>query len=425
MKSRILYLALADARGHLMRAHVLRGVLAPRGVDLDVVTTSREGSAFLASLGTPSSILSEHFRVVFEGCHDMSRDKTDRCVRDYCLDPRRALRDVARLREMARGADLVVDDSLHPALLLAPLLPGNRMRVVHLFGENIWAAAAGNFEGRGAGVMETIYPRALRQMRDAAFACIMHTSKPHEPPPTDRTYVAPPIIAAPSRDAREVRASLALGPGQRLAAVYLNPHFENPRVAAAIEAALGAHGYRMFAVGEGYAGRPGWIASDADLASVVAAADVYISGAGMGALAQSRAFGTPLVALLGNQPEQLDNARDARTTHGAFASVMLGTTNLEAELGQAILRLRSVRGTRSNVRAIHGHWTAIFLDLIDRARKEDRHERLVLFPRPGDEQPARRRSARDHRAGRFDPPAHAPTRADLAACSIEGARRHA
>ena len=36
----ILWLAAAAARGHLMRAHVLRAALARRGVSVDVVTTS-------------------------------------------------------------------------------------------------------------------------------------------------------------------------------------------------------------------------------------------------------------------------------------------------------------------------------------------------------------------------------------------------
>jgi hypothetical protein len=419
MTARILYLALADARGHLMRAHLLRGLLAAHDVDVDVVTTSREGQAFLESLGTPSLVLSEHFRVVFEGCHDMSREKTDRCVRDYCLDPRRALRDVARLRELSCGADLVVDDSLHPALLMAPLLPGNRMRVVHLFGANIWQAAEQNFAGRGAPLLEALYPQALRRMRNAGFACIIHTHQPL--PASDRTYVVPPIIGTPTRDARAVRSALALGAGERLAAVYLNPHFADPAVASAIEQVLRTHGYRMSAVGEGYAQRPGWVASDADFASVVAAADLYISGAGMGALAQSRVFGTPLVALLGNQPEQLANAR---ATHGAFAAVKLGSNTFAADLREAIAGLRSVRGTRSSVDTVHDQWVRIFFDLIDRARKENPDDRTHVFPRRGDEQPEWRRSVlrRPRRPGTAS---HPSPRTGLAARSFEGARRHA
>src|SRR5262245_51942980 len=143
---RILYLALADARGHLMRAHLVRGLLSAHGIEVDIVTTGRAGQRFLAKLGTPSRLLSEHFRVAFEGCHDMSRAKTDACVLRYYLDPRRGLTDLIRITRWARGVELVVCDSLHPALLVAPWV--TRLRVVHVFGENIWAATLENFSGR-------------------------------------------------------------------------------------------------------------------------------------------------------------------------------------------------------------------------------------------------------------------------------------
>ena len=48
--ARILYLAVADARGHLMRAHLVRRLLAPVGHRVDVVTTSEEGQRFLDRL---------------------------------------------------------------------------------------------------------------------------------------------------------------------------------------------------------------------------------------------------------------------------------------------------------------------------------------------------------------------------------------
>ena len=37
--SRLLYLALADARGHLMRAHLLSRALGEAGIAVDIVTT--------------------------------------------------------------------------------------------------------------------------------------------------------------------------------------------------------------------------------------------------------------------------------------------------------------------------------------------------------------------------------------------------
>jgi hypothetical protein len=392
-RPRIVYLALADARGHLMRAHLVRGLCAARGIDVDVVTTSREGQAFLAGLGTPSAVLSEHFAVAFSGCHDMARAATDACVLRYYLDPTRGLRDLVVMLRMARGARFVVCDSLHPVLLVAPLV--SRMKVVHVFGDNIWRAAHDNFTGRAPAWFDRLYKTALRRMRDASFACIVHTIDPATARLAGDAIVLPPILPSPARTPSEVRASLGLGPRDRLAAVYLNPHFDDPAVAAALEHALALRGFRTVAVGEGYAGRPGWAAQDADLASVVRAADVFVSGAGMGALAQARVFGTPLVALLGDQPEQRSNAAALSRARAPFAAVELGAPDLAAALGRAIdlvshTHLRALGGSAEDV---HAAWARAFTDLVTFSEQGAvREESLVhRFARPRDQQPARRR----------------------------------
>ena len=51
MKPRILYLATADARGHLMRAQLLSRALIERGAEVRVLTTSDEGATFLGEFG--------------------------------------------------------------------------------------------------------------------------------------------------------------------------------------------------------------------------------------------------------------------------------------------------------------------------------------------------------------------------------------
>ncbi len=381
-----------------MRAHLVRGLCAARGVDVDVVTTSREGQAFLAAMGTPSALLSEHFAVAFEGCHDMDAARTDARVLRYYLDPRRGLRDLRTILAMARGARFVVCDSLHPALLVAPLV--THLRVVHVFGDNIWRAAHGNFEGRAPAWFDRIYKRALGRMRDASFACIVHTIEPRRFAGTG-VRALPPILPSPARSPAEVRASLGLGPHALLAAAYLNPHFKDPRVAGALEAALARRGYRAVLVGEGYAGRPGWRAADPDFASVVRAADLFVSGAGMGALAQARVFGTPLVALLGRQPEQQENAAALARTRAAFASVPLASPDLGLVLDEAIATATRPRAGHPPLRVlggtaalVHDAWASTFLDLVTLTeqgahREEPRRQGIA---RPRDQQPARRRA---------------------------------
>src|SRR5262245_60205427 len=103
-----------------MRAHLLSGALGEEGITVAIVTNSHDGMRFLSSMGHASRLLSEHFLVEFGDRHDMSRRRTDARVLNYLLLPWRALGDLRRLAVLARGADLVVNDSLHPALLLAP-----------------------------------------------------------------------------------------------------------------------------------------------------------------------------------------------------------------------------------------------------------------------------------------------------------------
>ena len=42
-RARIVWLAVAEGRGHLMRAQLAKSLLAPAGVDVDCVTTSDAG----------------------------------------------------------------------------------------------------------------------------------------------------------------------------------------------------------------------------------------------------------------------------------------------------------------------------------------------------------------------------------------------
>jgi hypothetical protein len=113
-------------------------------------------------------------------------------------------------------------------------------------------------------------------------------------------------VPAP-RDREQVRAAYGIAPGARLAVVYLNPYFHDPALADAIDRELAAAGYAVHAVGEGYAQRPGWRARDAGLAELAAAADVFVSAAGSGAIALARGAGVPMIALATDQPEQRKN----------------------------------------------------------------------------------------------------------------------
>ena len=383
---RLLYLALADARGHLMRAHLLARALGAVGIAVDVVTTAREGMQFLAALGLPSRLLSEHFRVEFGERHDMSRTRTDARVLRYLLFPWRALADLRRLAVLARLADLVVNDSLHPALLLAPVL-GFPAPVVQLYGENLWRAMEDNLDDRAPSWVATRYRSALRSVRARAFARILHTLGSTEPETGDpaRTYRLAPIVPRPGRTRAEVRAELGVPDGQPLAAVYLNPHFRDPSIAAALEEGLGRRGFRMYAVGEGYRGRQGWVPTDGRFGDVVHAAELLVSGAGMGALELARSSGTPLLVLLGDQPEQARNVAELvrRAPDFALRSVLVGDPDLASAIAVAAGALSLRRGGSPVSSRLAGDepWIRAFEELL-RAARHRASARRGLLPRP-------------------------------------------
>lgn len=72
----IVYLATADARGHLMRAKLLVHALRTTSVQVDVLT-SDAGQAFLAAFGIDAAVLPRHYAVQFDERHNMLRVDSD------------------------------------------------------------------------------------------------------------------------------------------------------------------------------------------------------------------------------------------------------------------------------------------------------------------------------------------------------------
>jgi hypothetical protein len=180
------------------------------------------------------------------------------------------------------------------------------------------------------------------------------------------------MLAAPRRPAEEVRAALGVGRSERLAAVYLNPHFADPSVAASLEAALSAEGYAMHAVGEGYAARAGWRPYDQSFADVAAAADLLVSAPGMGAVSMARLFGVPFLALLTDQPEQRANVRFlAASPETAFATEELADPLDLTERLQRAAKTLAHRAApalerppaAATVGAVHDRWAHVLTEL--------------------------------------------------------------
>jgi hypothetical protein len=373
MHHRIVHLAIADARGHLMRAHVLRQLLRGSGIDVDIVTTQAAGADFLASLGTPSVVLPSRFRMELDDRHRLQLGRTRRGFLRYALADMR--KDIAALRALPGGADLVVNDSFHPALLAAHcVLP--RARVVHLHGDNLKRM-----------VLECARPFRVERWLAHGFGEIVHTLDPvhslvGHAPTGMRLVHLPPLVAMPRRSAADIRGS-----GKRIAAVYLSPYYRDPAIAALVERACRECAFELRGVSEPFAGRLGWCRADADFIDVVAAADVFISGAGMGALEQARVTGTPLVCLLGRQAEQTRNARQRR-----LPCVALEDKDALHRLVHALAALPSKRDidASAEIARVHSLWIETFATLLQGARDEDGDAAAIACARDRNQQPARR-----------------------------------
>jgi hypothetical protein len=373
-RERIVWLAVAEGRGHLMRAQLAARLLAPEGIDVDVVTTSEAGVAFAAEFGLRSTVLSESYRLIYDDRQNLARMRTRAMAIGYLMTPTRCLRDLAWLAGYAHDAALIVDDSFHPALLAASLA-GTRLadRVVHVHGENTRRAVE---DSAGPGPMRAMIRRALAKSSRIEISLGVRSSEVE----TSRVIRLPPLLPAP-RDRAAVRAELGVPPGKRLAVIYLNPYFKDAALADALDDAT--RGFHVHAIGEGFEGRAGWRARDAALGDAVAAADVFISAAGAGALALARATGVPMIALATDQPEQrknlasitYDRAYSGVDPGGAWRTVVDLARDVRVQLAAAIAALPATTGTGDAelaVRRVRALWLKTLLALVatNRKRKE-------------------------------------------------------
>lgn len=301
---KLAYLATADARGHLMRAQLLTHALRKAGAEVDVLTTSDEGAEFLAGFGVAADVLSRHYSVRFDTRQNMLSAETDANIVNYIFRPSRMLRDIMNLRVALRGVDLIINDSFHPALLFMGCLPAWRSKVVHVYGASLRQAVQNNFSGRLPAIVSRLFHHIVGWQIDASLSRIEHDFS-YAVNRDGITFRLPtPVVVATPLDA-------AMPGAQSRAAVYLNPHFRDPRLAEGLETGLHLAGIDATLVGEGYAGRAQWAAQDADWVPQAAASDLIVSAPGMAALSVALVYRRPIVLVLTDQPEQKINAARA------------------------------------------------------------------------------------------------------------------
>lgn len=371
---RIIWLAAADARGHLVRAHVMRQRLAECGIDVHVFTTSQTGVDVLDQFGTPAALLESDDRVEFDERQNLDVSGTARRILRYLADPDQFLEDFARLRTAGQHAVCVVND-FHPALLIGGFLGSADMPIVHLHGSNLWRAIARPFRRPVGSLVNPLYERLLRRLRHAGRARVVH--KPladFEATWSDDDQVElPPLVPAAGGSGRHDAA--ADSSGGATIATYLNPHFRDPTIARSIERLAERVDADLYAVGEGFADRDGWQGCDPDFAARAATADLLISAPGMGTVGMSRTYGTPCLMMLTDQPEQRRNARRmlAASDVPPCDAVEVESPRLYkamVNMAEPLLAADSPPA-RNRVDEVHGAWTDAFDQLVRRLESGD------------------------------------------------------
>ncbi|WP_299201713.1 hypothetical protein [uncultured Amphritea sp.] len=304
---RIAYLATADARGHLMRSQLLTHALQARGINVQLITTSDEGQRFLAGFGLTATVLSRHYSVQFDTQQNMLRDATDANVAGYIFNPRRMARDIFKLRHVLRENDLILNDSFHPALLFMGCLPIWRHKVVHIYGASLRQALETNFNGRLPDFIARLYSHIVSFQINRAGARLEHdfAYPPKAEKTGDSTRIPTPVaVVKPGNNQFEQ--------GSAQVAVYLNPHFCDSALAAALEHGIADANLTTHFVGEGMASRSGWVTQDTDWVTRAASSSMIISAPGMAALSIAHVYDRPIILVLTDQPEQQRNAQRAK-----------------------------------------------------------------------------------------------------------------
>lgn len=352
---RILYLATADARGHLMRAQILTHALRSVGATVNVMTTSDTGQAFLAGFDIKSTLLSRHYAVQFDSTQNMLRRESNRNILAYIFRPGRMLRDIFSLQKHFRQVDLVINDSFHPALLFMGLIPKWRRKIIHVYGVSLRAALEdeNSYDERLPKWMSTKFSRIVSRLTNLAHGRIEHDfafKQAHTQ--TNNCFQLPTPVVVAEHNPESVQTTKTT----QTASVYLNPHFSETSLAEALEQGLCDLRLDRHCVGEGYANRPGWLAQDTQFVRTAINNELIISAPGMASLSIAMVYDKPIILIRTDQPEQITNAERA-TELGLYHEVVVwrqDKDDFRKQLVQAATRLLN-NSDRKQLNAEAGH----------------------------------------------------------------------
>lgn len=302
MDYKILWIANADARGHLFRAHLASRYLQSAGIAVSILTTNSEGKKFLKALGTPSKVLPGKYQLSYDKMQNLLRRTTAFKMLTYLLFGN-GLRDFLFIKKYSKNCHLIIND-LHPVPIFASKLFS--VDIVHMYGENLWDTVENHFFGIAPNFFAVFFQKTVRKLRNQSRGTIIHTLMPSESKAP--TFYLPPLVDFTPRRRKKEKVL-----------IYLNPYFSDPYIADSIEKTLANIGMPYEAIGEMYSNRENWKPYSLNFSETLSESSLVISAPGMNLLAQILYHKIPFIALLTDQPEQEKNLRKLSSiTKGLF-----------------------------------------------------------------------------------------------------------
>ncbi|PJZ57274.1 hypothetical protein [Leptospira barantonii] len=287
---KVLWIANADARGHLFRAHLAWTVLRTSEIHVSIVTTNADGKKFLEALGTTSAVLPGNYRLYYDSRQNLIRILTVFKMAFYLLFGN-AVRDLLFLKKISKEFDLILND-LHPVPIFASKF--FTVDIIHVYGENLWLTIENYFFGIAPRFFAIFFRDTVRKLKNQSKGNIVHSLIQQERK-ADEIYLPPLVHFTPRKKSKNT------------ALVYLNPYFSDSYLAESLEEALDDLKIPYVAIGEQYAHRKNWRSYDTNFSKILSESKLVISAPGMNLLAQVLYHRVPYLALSTDQPEQEKN----------------------------------------------------------------------------------------------------------------------
>lgn len=322
MNKKILWIANADARGHLFRAYLAQKLFRKYEIDIHILTTNWEGKKFLNTIGASSSILPGNYKLCYDKRQNLDPRMTAFRIYLYIFFGCAAL-DLLFIKKRSEDYDLIIND-LHPVLLFASYMVD--IDVVHVYGENLWESVESHFYGIAPEAFARFFQENLTRLKNQARGKIVHTLSPKKN--IGDTFYLPPLVDFVPRKNKINRVF-----------IYLNPYFKDPMIAEALEKAMADLGLSYLAIGENYLYRNNWSAYSNQFSESLAESSLVISAPGMNLLSQVIYHRIPYLAILTNQPEQKKNLNGLKEIYPeSFREIYI---NHETCINQLTIQLTS------------------------------------------------------------------------------------